>query len=98
MASTKRTYSVTFDVDGTSVTVADPESQAIVHQILSYTAGGFPKMLKVTDSDTGVINWYSMKCICNVTATPTVEDVDPRPCEQIDCIPDAGPANTNPAT
>lgn len=64
MASTKRTYSVTFDVDGTSVTVADPESQAIMFQIDSYRAGGYPKALKVVDSDTGVINWYDMKCIC----------------------------------
>lgn len=102
MASTKRTYTVTFEYEGTPVTYTGSKASAILQQFERYSKTGYPKALQITqnadDTDPGKIDYYNLKCICHLEATPSVEDVDPRDCLPDACIPDAGPANTIPAS
>lgn len=88
MAATKRSYTVTFEVNGNSYTFTGEQASALVQQIQRYKNTGFPKLMELVDPDTGALQWFDFKCICEINAAVSVEDVDPRECRQIDCLPD----------
>lgn len=100
MASTKRTYTVNFEYEGNTVTYSGTKASALVQQYESYRKTGYPKGFMIVqnadDTDPGKRDYYDFKCICHFEATSSSEEVEPRECLQVDCIPDAGPANTNP--
>lgn len=99
MASTKSSWTVAFTYDDTPLTFTGPKATSIKKDVESYTLSGIPKMLHITseDGEDPVTERYiNFKCICDLTFTRTVEDVDPRPCEDICCIPDRIPEDPDP--
>lgn len=92
--STKRTWTVTFKNADTDedYSFTGPKASAILQSLDSYERTGLPKLLLIVDPDTGARTYINMKCICNFNATVAVEDVEPRPCLDICCIPDRLPA------
>lgn len=98
--ATKRSYTFAL-TGGTTQTVPAEHATAVLAEYEQWRTTGFPKTAKwVEGSDEdnpGVIHYINFDhCVCDAIATPAQEEIDDRPCEQIDCIPDAGPANVSP--